>query len=242
MSLEPHIFFDEVNERQGVFHRRAFILGGLAGAGRAGPRAGGCLQLQLVEAQTLHQTSRPPTSSTSACAPPPRGRILDRNGVELASNRPELPPADAHATRPRTSRGTLDTVAELVPDHRPSSRPSSSGRWQNGPRSAPVAVADDLTWEEFARVNVRAPELPGVTADMGEARVYPFGGAFAHVIGYVSKVSRRTTCKKAGDNPDPLLLHPGFRIGKQGVEKALDLRAARQARRPEGRGRQPRAG
>ena len=85
----------------------------------------------------------------------------------------------------------------------------------------PVSVADDLTWEEFSRVNVRAPELPGVTADMGEARVYPFGGAFAHVIGYVSRVSE-DDLKREGPDPDPVLLHPGFRIGKQGVEKALD--------------------
>ncbi len=85
----------------------------------------------------------------------------------------------------------------------------------------PVSVAEDLSWEEFARINVRAPELPGVTADMGEARVYPFGGAFAHVIGYVSRVSA-DDLKREGANPDPILLHPGFRIGKQGVEKALD--------------------
>ena len=48
------------------------------------------------------------------------------------------------------------------------------------------------------------------------------GGAFAHVIGYVAKVSADDV-KRAGPNPDPILLHPGFRIGKQGVEKSFDL-------------------
>ena len=85
-----------------------------------------------------------------------------------------------------------------------------------------MAVVEDMTWEEFSRVNVRAPELPGVTADMGEVRVYPFGGAFAHVIGYVAKVNARDIAK-TGPNSDPILLNPGFRIGKQGVEKAYDL-------------------
>ena len=84
----------------------------------------------------------------------------------------------------------------------------------------PVAVVDDLDWDEFARVNVRAAELPGLQPDMGDTRVYPFGGAFAHVVGYVRE-SPRLDIKKAGDNPDPLLLNPGFRIGKSGVEKAL---------------------
>ena len=39
------------------------------------------------------------------------------------------------------------------------------------PRRAPVTVLEDLTWEEFSRINVRTPELPGVTADMGDIRV-----------------------------------------------------------------------
>jgi penicillin-binding protein 2 len=94
----------------------------------------------------------------------------------------------------------------------------------HAPRKAPVAVMEDMTWEEFSRVNIRAPELPGVTADMGEVRVYPFGGAFAHVIGYVAKVSDRDLKKAEADpNQDQALLHhPGFRIGKLGVEKAFD--------------------
>ena len=33
MTAEPHIIFDEVNERQGVFHRRSFLFGGFAGLG-----------------------------------------------------------------------------------------------------------------------------------------------------------------------------------------------------------------
>ena len=33
---EPHIFFNEVNERQGVFHRRALLAGGLTALGVLG--------------------------------------------------------------------------------------------------------------------------------------------------------------------------------------------------------------
>jgi penicillin-binding protein 2 len=57
---------------------------------------------------------------------------------------------------------------------------------------------------------------------MGEVRVYPTGGAFAHVIGYVAKVNKEDLTP-TGPNADPILLHPGFRIGRQGVEKAFDL-------------------
>ena len=50
MSLELSIFFDDVNQRQGVFHRRTFILGGIGGLGVAA-LSGRLLQLQVVEAQ-----------------------------------------------------------------------------------------------------------------------------------------------------------------------------------------------
>ena len=49
MSLnEPSIFFQEVNERQGAFHRRAFLIGGVAGVGMLA-LTGRLMQLQLVE-------------------------------------------------------------------------------------------------------------------------------------------------------------------------------------------------
>ena len=215
---EPLIFFNEVNERQGVFRRRAFLMGGLAGAGMVA-LGGRLVQLQIVD-NSRYKTLSASNQYNFRMVPPPRGRIVDRNGVELASNRPNfrllLLKDETH-----DAEATLQVASQLIPisadRHRQLLREISQG-----PRFVPVSLADDLTWEEFSRINVRSPELPGLQADMNEARVYPFGGAFAHVVGYVSRVTD-DDLKKAGPNPDPLLLHPGFRIGKQGVEKALDL-------------------
>jgi len=215
---EPSIFFTEVNERQGVFHRRAFIMGGLVSAGLMA-LGGRLAELQIVE-NNRYKALAASNQYNYRLIPPPRGRILDRNGVEIASNRPnfrllllkdEAPDVDA----------VLDKVSELMPIT-PERRRQIIRQLEESQRFVPVAVADDMTWEEFARINVRAPELPGLQATMGEARVYPFGGAFSHVVGYVSRVSDDDV-KKAGDNPDPLLLNPGYRIGKTGIEKALDV-------------------
>ncbi len=218
MSHEPHIYFDEVNERQAAFHRRSILLGGFAGLGLTalGLRLS---QLQVADA-ARYQTLSASNQFNFRLVPPPRGLILDRNGVEIASNRPEfrillqrdiVEDVDA----------TIDKVAALIPI--PDAKRRQIARdIADTPHASPVAIATDLTWDEFSRVNVRTPELPGVTAEMGEARFYPYAGAFAHVIGYVSRVSAEDL-KAEGDNPPPLLLHPGFRIGKQGVEKALDL-------------------
>ncbi len=215
---QPHIYFDEVNERQGTFHRRSVLLGGFAGLGLTalGLRLS---QLQVADAGR-YQTLSASNQFNFRLVPPPRGLILDRNGAEIASNRPEFSIL-LQRDVVEDVEGTIDKVAELIPitDAR---RRQIARDIAEAPRAQPVAIATDLTWDEFSRVNVRAPELPGVTAEMGEARFYPYPGAFAHVIGYVSRVSA-DDLKAEGDTDNPLLHHPGFRIGKQGVEKALDL-------------------
>jgi penicillin-binding protein 2 len=215
---EPSIFFSEVNERQGVFHRRSILMGGLAGAGIAA-LGGRLAHLQLVEAQRYQKLSAS-NQFNYKLVPPPRGLITDRNGAILASNRPNfrlLITRDKETDAP----AMLKTLANYVPitDER---QARLLREIERTPRRVPVSVMEDMSWEEFSAINVRAPELPGVTADMGEVRVYPHGGAFAHVIGYVAKVNREDLTD-TGPNSDPILLHPGFRIGRQGVEKAFDL-------------------
>src|SRR5579871_4211015 len=216
--MNPKIYFDEVNERQGVFNRRAFVMGGVAGLGLVALTVR-LADLQLVEADK-YKTLSLNNEFQSRLQPPPRGLILDRNGVVLASNRPDF---RLYVSRDESTNveDLLDRLEKLVPlDDAHRSRLIQD--INDAPRRAPVTVLEDLTWEEFSRINVRAPELQGVTADMGDIRVYPYSAAFAHVIGYVAKVSRDDVTKD-GPNSDPILLNPGFRIGKAGLEKTYDL-------------------
>ncbi|MES2897349.1 MAG: penicillin-binding protein 2 [Pseudomonadota bacterium] len=215
---EPSIFFSEVNERQGVFHRRTFLLGGFAGLGLAA-LGGRLAHLQLVETQRYEKLSASNQFNFRLVAAP-RGLIVDRNGAILASNRPNFRLLVSRE-EDLDPKATLKTLAAFVPldDARQARLAKDIAR---APKRSPVSVMEDMSWEEFSAINVRAPELPGVTADMGEVRVYPHGGAFAHVIGYVAKVNKEDLAP-TGPNSDPILLHPGFRIGRQGVEKAFDL-------------------
>ena len=220
MSSEPSIFFSDVNERQGSFLRRTFVVGGLTALGVTALTVR-LAQLQVVQAQE-YATLASQNQFNFRLVPPPRGRILDRNGVVIAGNRPSF---RVLVVRDETKDldQTLDLLGRLLPDT--VDRRRSIIRDVNAaPRFAPVPVKTDLTWEEFAKVNIYANELPGVMADMNEARFYPFGGAFAHVIGYVAKVSDRdiTAVRERGEEVPQLLFNPGFRIGRSGVEKALD--------------------
>jgi penicillin-binding protein 2 len=213
---EPTIFFTEVNERQGAFTRRAFLLGGITGLGLVA-LGGRLVHLQVLEARRYQKLAQS-NQFNFRLVPPPRGLILDRNGVTLASNRPNFRLLVSRETDTDVE-GIVDSLAQLVPiDEKRRERLIRDIK--RAPRKSPVQVMEDMSWEEFSRINVRAPELPGVTADMGEVRVYPFGGAFAHVIGYVARVNDRDI---KGLTIDPLLYNPGFRIGRQGVEKAFDI-------------------
>ncbi|HEY8572568.1 penicillin-binding protein 2 [Phenylobacterium sp.] len=215
---EPAIYFSDVNERQGVFHRRAFLLGGFAGVGISA-LGGRLAYLQLLETQRYEKMSAS-NQFNFKLVPPPRGLIVDRNGEVLAANRPNFRLLVAR-DKDMDPESTLKILANFVPlDDARQKRLVRDIK--NAPKRSPVSVMEDMSWEQFSAINVRAPELKGVEADMAEVRFYPHGGAFAHVIGYVAKVNK-VDIEPTGPNADPIMLHPGFRIGKQGVEKAFDL-------------------
>ena len=88
MSSEPSIFFSDVNERQGSFLRRTFVLGGLTGLGVLGLTAR-LAQLQVVQAQE-YTTLATANQFNFRLVPPPRGIIRDRDGVIIAGNRPSF--------------------------------------------------------------------------------------------------------------------------------------------------------
>jgi penicillin-binding protein 2 len=220
MSSEPHIFFSDVNERQGSFLRRTFLLGGGMALGTTALVAR-LAQLQIVKSEE-YATLATNNQFNFRLVPPPRGLIKDRNGVVIAGNRPSF---RVLVVRDETKDldQTLDLLGQLLPDTLERRR-TIIREVNAAPRFSPVPVKSDLTWEEFSKVNLHAAELPGVMADMNEARYYPFGGAYAHVIGYVAKVSDRDVkaIRDRGEQPPSILFNPGFRIGRQGIEKALD--------------------
>jgi penicillin-binding protein 2 len=78
-------------------------------------------------------------------------------------------------------------------------------------------VREFLTWDDMARIEVNAPDLPGIAVDAGSSRTYPFGEQLAHMVGYVAPPT------EADVADDPLLSLPGIRIGRAGLEKYHDM-------------------
>lgn len=203
----------EDNERYRAFTRRALVVGG-AQATLFAVLAGRMYYLQVVEAEryaTLAEDNR----INLRLLPPPRGRIVDRYGVPVAVNQQNYRVVLVRE-QARDVKQTLDMLSEVI--RLPEAEFARILREAEHKRAfVPVSVRDYLSWEEVSRIEVNAPDLPGVNIEVGQTRNYPFAESMTHVLGYVSSVNER---EQTGD---PLLELPGFRIGKQGAEKQYDL-------------------
>ena len=150
--------------------------------------------------------------------PPRRGAILDRNGAALAANRAafRVDVIPERLTEPEKTLATLADLLALTPERLQDVR----DRLETAHGFRPVEVASDIDFDKFAAVSLRAPELPGVVPQRGYSRSYPTGPSVAHLIGYVGPA----TAEDYERDKNPLLITPGFKIGKDGLEKHFEER------------------
>ncbi|HWB51383.1 MAG TPA: penicillin-binding protein 2 [Stellaceae bacterium] len=201
-------------QQQKSLTRRALILaGGEVALGAA--LVGRLYQLQVLE-KDRYRVLADENRINLRLLVPPRGRIFDRFGVEMADNKQNyrvvvVPEQTADIDATLNAIGSLITLTDS--DRR---RVLRDARRQHA--FIPVEVRTNLNWEEMARIEVAIPELPGVAIEQGLLRFYPFGPTAAHFLGYVAKVSEKEL------TGDPLLELPDFRIGKAGIEKSQDLK------------------
>jgi len=150
--------------------------------------------------------------------PPERGLIQDRNGKLIAANEQNY-----RVVITREAAGDADLVLRRLAGIIPMT-PEELERTIEEVKAlrafVPVTVAERLSWENFSKVALNAPALPGVVPEVGLSRLYPLDQDFAHVVGYVGPVSEKDL--EALEAPDPLLKIPKFQIGKIGVEKWME--------------------
>lgn len=201
-------------DRSRLLNRRALLLGG-GKVALLGALAARMYYLQVVESAKYRTLAEENRINLRLLAPP-RGLITDRFGVLLADNKQNYRVVVV-ADQAGDIVSTLDAVGALIPVSDADKR-RVLREIKRKHTFVPVAIRDNLTWEEMARIEVNAPELPGVSIEQGLTRDYPFGATAAHVLGYVAAVS-----EKELTGEDPLLELPDFRIGKSGIEKSHDI-------------------
>ncbi|HEV7659532.1 MAG TPA: penicillin-binding protein 2 [Allosphingosinicella sp.] len=199
------------------FSRRAFVLGTLQSgvalllAGRMGYIA----IAQNERYRGLAESNRVQTR----LIPPRRGWIVDRHGRPMAINRADI---------------RVDLIPDFIEDKEkliaeltrllalpPEEVQRIRADLEHGEGFQPVPVAEHLTEQQYYSVKVHEPDLPGVSVLEGYSRSYPAGAAVGHLLGYVGTPNQRDY---EAENRNALLITPGFKVGKEGLEKVMEQR------------------
>ncbi|MEQ1576877.1 MAG: penicillin-binding protein 2 [Hyphomicrobium sp.] len=195
------------------FTRRALVLGLVQAAGFA------ALGTRLYQLQVMDGGRYAPMAEDNRIdirvVPPVRGRILDRSGVVVAGN-DESFNLVVRLVRETDLPRLLDMVQRIVPMP-DADRQSLITRAQKQPPGAVVALANDLTFDQIAAINLLAPQLPGVETETAYRRRYDHGEVTGHITGYLGRIERHAI------DDDPLLRLPSSKVGKSGIERGLEL-------------------
>ena len=198
-----------------VFTRRALLVGGIQ-ASLLGVLGGRLAWLQIVEGQKYRVLSDQNRINIKIKAPS-RGQITDRFGVPLATNE-----RDYRLVVVPEQAGDIAQSLQTLREHIAIDDNTIAKTLKKAKRASaymPVEISNNLQWEDVARVEVNITDLPGIQTESGERRVYPYGQALAHVVGYTASVNDKDLEKDSS----PVLKLPGFKIGKTGVERRFDL-------------------
>ena len=82
-----------------------------------------------------------------------------------------------------------------------------------------IVISDNLTWEQFVKVNYYLYDLVGAKPVISVSRNYPFDDNYTHILGYVSEASKDDILEN-----ETIKNHhvPGLKVGKTGLEKSFE--------------------
>lgn len=185
------------------------------------------VQLQILHGEQYERFSRQNSLRRLRVAAP-RGKILDRNGVVLAENRPSF--AILVHWRQVSDRKQL-TRALVYLLQWPEERVTEAlGKKSQRSVGAPSVVIHHLNPEQVAQIRGRISrlqtektfdfDLKGIQLSPQFDRVYPSGEAFGHLLGYTREVNGKDLSYWQEKEPGRVVA--GDQVGVKGVEKAFE--------------------
>ena len=82
-----------------------------------------------------------------------------------------------------------------------------------------LVISENLTWEQFTKVNYYLHDLTGVKPVLSISRDYPYDDNYTHILGYVSEASPKDILNNEVIKNNHV---PGLKVGKTGLEKSLE--------------------
>ena len=144
----------------------------------------------------------------------PRGRIFDRNGVELVGNRSTFAVlASADVQNDQLVLKRLSDVLGI-----PYETISSLAASQTQGAQADRVIALDVDDRAVAYISEHPNAFPGVRIESRTVRTYPNDDLAAHVLGYTGTISQEELKREANG----ITYESGDIVGKDGVEQAFE--------------------
>ena len=149
--------------------------------------------------------------------PPTRGNIVDYFGNIVAGN---LKVYQLHVIPEQVENfnylmSRLQTILKLTNKRveKIKKKKKQLKPWES------LIVSENLSWDEFSKINNYLYELVGVKPVMTISRDYPFSDIYTHVLGYVSQPNENDILENEVIQEKFV---PGIKIGKLGLEKTLE--------------------
>lgn len=150
---------------------------------------------------------------------PPRGMILDRNGVVLARNYSAYT-LEITPNKVADLNSTIDGLSQFI-DIQARDRRKFKRLLEESKNFDSLPIRTRLTDEEVARFTAQQYRFPGVEVRARLFRQYPFGELASHVIGYIGRINSRD--KERLEDDDEASNYRGTQyIGKLGVEQSYE--------------------
>jgi len=147
----------------------------------------------------------------------PRGLILDRKGRAIAETQGSFDlvctPVDV-----KDLEGEIRLLSQIVEfDADEDEILDKIRKARKGNPFTAITVARDMRFEQISVLEFNRESLPGFTVTVEAKRSYPYGPAFAHVLGYVGEASPEEMEQSADAR-----LAMGDLVGKYGLERLMD--------------------
>lgn len=144
----------------------------------------------------------------------PRGYVLDRNGSVLVENEPAYS-LQIYRREAKNLSSSVEFAVKLLglPADQIQARLDRGRRY---PEYVPIPIAENLTLQEVAEVEARAPEHPEFAISVSQRRLYKRGNSAAHVLGYLAEATPDQI--RASSNAYRL----GDWIGQKGIESSYE--------------------
>lgn len=146
---------------------------------------------------------------------PKRGDILDRNGLELATTGTALEMGLVPKEIIGQEEAVIEQLATALGITKESIEKALNASWVQPDYFVPIKTIAENDTELRAKLG----QIPGVQKKNVEARVYPFGEAAAHLMGYVGAITAEELEKQ-----EPGTYTANDVIGKRGLEQVLEKR------------------